>query len=63
VPLLTYGIESGSASMMKILKKGITHEKVDHAQAVMKKADIPWDAFFMIGSRMTRRRPSKKRWR
>jgi len=47
--LITYGIESGSASMMKILKKGITHEKVDHAQAVMKKADIPWDAFFMIG--------------
>ncbi len=47
--LLTYGIESGSPSMMKILKKGITHEKVEHAQTVMRKADIPWDAFFMIG--------------
>lgn len=47
--LLTYGIESGSPSMMKILKKGITHEKVDHCQAVMEKAGIPWDAFFMIG--------------
>ena len=47
--LVTYGIESGSPSMMKILKKGITHEKVEHAQNVMRKADIPWDAFFMIG--------------
>ena len=46
---LTFGVESGSASMMKILKKGITHDKVFHAQAVTRKAGIPWDAFFMIG--------------
>jgi len=47
--LLTFGIESGSAAMMKILKKGITHEKVFHSQAVTHKAGIPWDAFFMFG--------------
>lgn len=47
--LLTFGIETGSPSMMKILRKGITHEKVFHAQGVLKKADITWDAFFMIG--------------
>lgn len=46
---ITYGIESGSVEMMKILKKGITHDKVAHAERVMRKAGIPWDAFFMIG--------------
>ena len=47
--LLTYGVETGSPSMMAILKKGITHDKVFHAQEVMRKAGITWDAFFMIG--------------
>jgi radical SAM superfamily enzyme YgiQ (UPF0313 family) len=47
--LLTFGIESGSERMMKILKKGITHEKVAHSQRVMRQAGITWDAFFMIG--------------
>jgi radical SAM superfamily enzyme YgiQ (UPF0313 family) len=47
--LLTYGIETGSVSMMEILRKGITHDKVFHAQRVMQKANITWDAFFMIG--------------
>jgi anaerobic magnesium-protoporphyrin IX monomethyl ester cyclase len=47
--LLTYGIETGSPSMMEILRKGITHDKVFHAQQVMSKANITWDAFFMIG--------------
>jgi radical SAM superfamily enzyme YgiQ (UPF0313 family) len=47
--LLTFGIESGSPSMMQILRKGITHEKVFHAQKTLEKAGIIWDAFFMIG--------------
>jgi radical SAM superfamily enzyme YgiQ (UPF0313 family) len=47
--LLTYGVETGSPAMMQILRKGITHEKVFHAQDVMRKAGITWDAFFMIG--------------
>ena len=47
--LLTYGVETGSPSMMEVLRKGITHDKVFHAQAVMKKADIIWNAFFTIG--------------
>jgi len=47
--LITYGVETGSASMMEILRKGITHDKVFHAQDVMRKAGIIWDAFFMIG--------------
>ena len=47
--LLTYGIETGSPSMMDILRKGITHDKVFRCQEVMEKADITWDAFFMIG--------------
>ncbi len=47
--LLTYGIETGSPAMMKILRKGITHEKVFEAQRVMRRAGIRWDAFFMIG--------------
>lgn len=47
--LLTYGIETGSPSMMEILRKGITHEKVFSCQKIMSKAEIPWDAFFMIG--------------
>src|SRR5262249_47747007 len=46
---LTFGIETGSPSMMKILRKGITHEKVFHAQGVLERAKIIWDAFFMIG--------------
>ena len=47
--LITFGVETGSPSMMEILRKGITHEKVFSAQDVMRKADIIWDAFFMIG--------------
>jgi radical SAM superfamily enzyme YgiQ (UPF0313 family) len=47
--LLTYGVETGSPRMMEILKKGITHEKVFHAQNVMRNVGIVWDAFFMIG--------------
>ncbi|MFQ5505759.1 MAG: B12-binding domain-containing radical SAM protein [Planctomycetota bacterium] len=47
--MLTFGIESGSPSMMEILQKGITHEKVHHCARVMKKAGIEWEAFFMIG--------------
>ncbi|MEO2048065.1 MAG: radical SAM protein, partial [Pirellulales bacterium] len=47
--LLTFGIETGSPSMMKILRKGITHEKVDHCSKVMQKAGITWEAFFMMG--------------
>lgn len=46
---ITFGIESGSPAMMKILRKGIDHDKVFHAQRVMRKAGIPWEAFFMIG--------------
>src|SRR5260221_7250369 len=47
--LLTYGVETGSPEMMQILRKGITHDKVFHAQDVMRKANIVWDAFFMFG--------------
>jgi radical SAM superfamily enzyme YgiQ (UPF0313 family) len=47
--LITYGVETGNPRMMEILRKGITHDKVFHAQRVMKKAGIAWDAFFMIG--------------
>jgi hypothetical protein len=35
--------------MMEILRKGITHDKVFYAQNVMRKAGMPWHAFFMIG--------------
>ena len=47
--LLTFGIETGSPEIMKIIRKGITHEKVEHAVRCMRAADVPWDAFFMIG--------------
>jgi len=47
--LLTFGVETGSPSMMEILRKGITHEKVFYCQEVMKKAAIDWESFFMIG--------------
>jgi len=47
--LLTYGVETGSPAMMEILRKGITHDKVFYAQNVMRKAGMPWHAFFMIG--------------
>jgi len=44
-----YGVESGSERILKMIKKGITKEKIIEAFALTKKHKIDIRAFFMIG--------------
>jgi len=43
------GVESGSENMLKLMKKGITHEKVRKAAKLFNKHGIFWSAYFMMG--------------
>lgn len=47
---ISFGIESGSPKILKLLKKGITIEQVEHASAISKKAKLHTiEMTFMIG--------------
>jgi radical SAM superfamily enzyme YgiQ (UPF0313 family) len=43
------GIESGSENILKLMKKGITLEKVREAAELFNKYGIFWSAYFMMG--------------
>jgi radical SAM superfamily enzyme YgiQ (UPF0313 family) len=43
------GIETGSPRMQKLIRKGLTHEKVWNAKRILEKHDMNWTGFFMIG--------------
>lgn len=43
------GIESGSSNILKMMKKGITHEQVRNAACLFNKYGIFWSAYFMMG--------------
>jgi radical SAM superfamily enzyme YgiQ (UPF0313 family) len=45
-----YGVESGNAEILKVLRKGITIEQVKEAFKMTKEAGITTLAYFMIGS-------------
>ena len=48
---ISFGIESGSPKVLKLIKKGITIEQIKRAFYIVKKAKIPIvEASFMIGS-------------
>ena len=49
VTAITYGLESGSAKILKVIKKGITIEKALEAIDMTKKAGIETTANFIIG--------------
>lgn len=45
-----YGVETGTEKILKVLRKGITLEQVEHAFKLTKKSGISTLAYFMIGS-------------
>lgn len=48
---ISFGIESGSARILKLLKKGITLDQVDKAFRISRKAGLPAiEATFMVGA-------------
>jgi radical SAM superfamily enzyme YgiQ (UPF0313 family) len=46
---VTLGVESGSARILKMIRKGETNEDVKKALKLLREADIKSHAFFMIG--------------
>jgi anaerobic magnesium-protoporphyrin IX monomethyl ester cyclase len=46
---ILFGVESGSAQMLKAMKKGITLDKVRHAFRLTKEVGIKTQAFFLFG--------------
>ncbi len=46
---LSIGIESGSKEILKATDKGITHEQILKAAALLNKHKIYWTGYFMIG--------------
>jgi len=47
---ISFGVESGSDAILKILKKGITTARVREAVSVAKRAGISVNGFFILGS-------------
>ncbi|MDI6735993.1 MAG: radical SAM protein [bacterium] len=43
------GVESGSEEMLKLIKKGITKEKIREKSVLMKSSGIKYSTFFMMG--------------
>lgn len=47
--MIKVGVESGSERILKLIKKGISLEKVKSAARLFNQSGIPWTAFFMMG--------------
>lgn len=43
------GIETGSPRMLKLVRKGLTHERVINAKNILEKHNMNWTGFFMVG--------------